>query len=246
MLKYRKRSAWEQTMADAMVKWKLADDLGHAYELIDLRPGEDLAGIDSAVQTGLTSLETTMFLPEGSLFTEQLEGLSKVTELDIIEAIDAIHLNWREENWKRFLEKCVLGEEQQYRQTQRIGWEEALKDLLFIRRYLMVAGVHLDELALEKTFEQWASETANDNMDFEEISEALLSNASENVFNLTRFKLRLCGRMATASQNNDQEEMNKIRLQLGKVDEYLRSMPNTSNESAICLMETKLLELGWM
>lgn len=158
-----KGTAAQNTLVAAMLEWWMASDKNDALRQIAEKPGEDLAGISNSVFAGLNKLAEIAGCPAENLISEcDLNPLKDVTSFDIIEALDAIHGQWIEDNFtaRRWAEKYFKGQLPQYRKTAKIGFSEAKKDLLFIQEYFVKAGNPINIEEIELAYRTYATSNA--------------------------------------------------------------------------------------
>ena len=245
------KEIWRQTLADVMIAQKMATDQADAKKKISANPGIDLAHIDSAVRAGTASLEFSLGLARGSIYYEGLgniKQLSYITEKNLVAAINAMHLNRREENWYMFLEMVINNTTFRCRATQFIGWNEAKKYLCYINRYLMAADVDVDTLGVEEEFYRWSEETADSYDDCRVIYTKLMKNASSVMFYLIKCRQKLDAELANAK---DGKTLQQIREKIEKVECLLGKLNHDENDKSIeaqsrDIVGTELLKLGWM
>lgn len=173
-------SAAQETLANAMVVWWMARDKEDALKQIEAAPGEDLAGIKNSVIAGLSSLANSLGVGIEQLIEEQqLNLLEKATPRNIVEALNAIHLQWIEDNFtaRRWAEKFFKGQLGQYRKTAKLPWAEVEKDFLFIEVYLR-DSFQWTEKAVQWDFHMYALEHNADD-DLETIAEKARTFAPE-------------------------------------------------------------------
>ena len=161
-------SCAQDTLIEAMLKWYLAVDEYDARRQIAAEPGIDLAGIKNSVVAGLTMAANLLNVEPVQLISEEKLGvLKRLTASQIVEVLDAIHLQWIEDNFnaKRWAEKYFNGQLFQYRKTTRIPWAEVEKDLLFVQKYLIAGGTEVSVEEIKAAFdERVAADTAEDDL----------------------------------------------------------------------------------
>lgn len=158
-------SAAQNTLANAMIEWWMANDRADAMEKINAAPGSDLAGIENSVLAGLTALAEQLGIDSNDLISEEnLDALAAATPEQIVIALDAIHVQWVSDNFtaRRWAEKYFKGQLPQYRKTAKLAWAEVVKDLLFIAEYLKNGGNICTEEEIQNAFVTYAAENAED------------------------------------------------------------------------------------
>ena len=116
-----------------------------------LRENETME-ITEYVKTALASFEQILELPTESLFNEQKEALSKlsdVTEEKIFNSLDAIHKQWIKNNLtpNLWVENFFNGQLYLYREFKSLQFNDVVRYYAFIKNYLEFAGktVNLDD-----------------------------------------------------------------------------------------------------
>lgn len=158
-------SCAQETLAKAMVEWWMATDHEDAIQQINAAGGADLAGIQNSVISGLSALAEALGVQADELiYEENLAVLERVTPEQIVNALNAIHVQWVRDNFtaKRWGEKFFKGQLSQYRKTAKIAWSEAVKDLLFISEYLKKGGNTYSEEEIKVAFEAYAEANSKD------------------------------------------------------------------------------------
>jgi len=120
-----------------------------------------------------------------------LTDQKNLTAAEIVEVLDAIHLQWIEDNFtaKRWAEKYFKGQLPQYRKTSRIDWTEVVKDLLFMQKYLIAGGSEVSVEEIEAAFGEYvADDTAED--DIPAIKARAMTLAEEIIPQMEAFKLK--------------------------------------------------------
>jgi len=167
-----KNSATRETLISAMVNWWMASDRDDALTQITAHPGEDLAGIENSVMAGLKTLGFLLDVEVEDLVSEaKLDALKEATAMDIVISLDAIHIQWLDDNFsaKRWAEKYFKGQLFQYRKTSKLPWSTAALDLLFIQKFLSRGGNTHTEDEIKEAFESYARIDSGDE-DLEEIA----------------------------------------------------------------------------
>jgi len=185
-------SCAQDTLIAAMCEWWMAKDEADAKHQIAQAPGADLAGIKNSVVAGLTKAAEMLDVdPEQLIAEENLAVLKNLTAAEIVEVLDAIHLQWIEDNFtaKRWAEKYFKGQLPQYRKTSRIDWTEVVKDLLFMQKYLIAGGSEVSVEEIEAAFGEYvADDTAED--DIPAIKARAMTLAEEIIPQMEAFKLK--------------------------------------------------------
>ena len=168
-------SCAQETLAAAMIEWWMAADKYDAMKKISNAPGCDLAGIANSVLAGLTQAATLLECdPEQLISESDIAVLQNLTAMQIVEVLNAIHLQWIEDNFtaKRWAEKYFKGQLGQYRKTSRIPFEELVKDLLFVQQYLTAAGCEVSVEEIHAAFDTYVTADTNDDDVFSLVSRA--------------------------------------------------------------------------
>ncbi len=158
-------TAAQRTLINAMCEWWMASNKDDALAQIAAAPGQDLAGITNSVVSGLVALAEALRVPVEVLTTEEnLSELRNATAEQIVFALDSIHQQWIEDNFseKRWAQKYFKGQLGQYRKTSKIGFTEAIKDLLFIAEFLKTGGSPVTVEEVEVAYQQFAKADASD------------------------------------------------------------------------------------
>jgi len=175
-----------------MCEWWMAKDENDAKQQIAAAPGSDLAGIKNSVVAGLTKAANLLKVdPAQYISEENLTSLKNLTAAEIVDVLDAIHLQWIEDNFtaKRLAEKYFKGQLPQYRKTSRNVWTEVLKDLLFVYQYLIAGGSKVSVEEIESAFGEYvAADTAED--DIPAIKARAMTLANEIIPQMKAFKLK--------------------------------------------------------
>ena len=182
-------TAAQETLISAMLEWWMASDRDDALSQIVAAPGKDLAGIKNSVIAGLASLAESLEVKlEDLLSEERLVVLSDAMASDVVKALDAIHLQWIEDNFtaRRWAEKFFKGQLGQYRKTAKLPWSEVEKDLLFIKEYLKEYR-SFDDDDLQESFEEYAEVNSSDD-DLEAIASKASSFAPEIIDWIVKFR----------------------------------------------------------
>ena len=184
-------SCAQDTLIAAMCEWWMAEDENDAKRQIAAAPGSDLAGIKNSVVAGLTKAANLLKVDPAQLISEEnLAVLKNLTAAEIVEVLDAIHLQWIEDNFtaKRWAEKYFKGQLPQYRKTSRIVWTEVVKDLQFVQKYLIAGGSEVSVEEIEAAFGEYvAADTAED--DIPAIKARAMTLAEEIIPQMEAFKL---------------------------------------------------------
>lgn len=244
-----KRVLWKDTLVDVMCEKRLATRSNAIMQINDCY-GEDLVGIGCFVKAGLNSLENQLCLKPNVLFDEKLDGLECASAYEIIQALHEIHLEWRENNWEKFLERFILNDEGVFCNTDVLEWDRVGKNFIFIKNYLEAAGVDIKDEELRREFEIWAkTEFAYENpsevpSDFKFISDSIIRNSEQNLLNLTTvFEPKLRQQLNEAVEKSDAVKAAKIRKRLSKVDDFIQHMYDSSSDAVV---KKVLIQIGWL
>lgn len=149
-------SCAQETLIDAMCEQWMASDRADALKQIQANPGIDLAGIEGSVVSGLKKAAGLLKVDADELISEKcLEALANLSAPEIVLVLNAIHVQWIEDNFsaKRWAQKYFKHQLFQYRKTSRISFEEVEKDLLFVQRYLEAGKCSVNKAEIEEAFE---------------------------------------------------------------------------------------------
>ena len=161
IINFEKNAAAQATQIDAMTSWGFAHNNEAAKAKIAAEPEKDHAGIIPSVYAGLAEFaEITGTCLDLYIEEIDLTPLAGLTAADIVQGLVAIHKQWVNDNFtpNRLIEKHVRGQLGQYRKTADISWDEVSKDLLFVKRYLELAGSTVTEDEIKTAFQDYADQ----------------------------------------------------------------------------------------
>ena len=76
-----------------------------------------------------------------------------------LEALESVHNKWIEDNGKKFFDPKRVGKRYMFTSLYLIGWEEAMKDYIFIRPTLQLLGLEPDLDTMKLAYQSAQQET---------------------------------------------------------------------------------------